>query len=387
MIEQSSFKVKRKIKQVLSGISSELSVPRYKFVLEMVSGALSTGSLNIMEISRSLKETIGVKHTHKRLQRHISSGDRILDLSKGYVIRHPAEKIEADSFIYLDGGDLTYAQATSYEQMSLVRDGSSGKIKKGYPLNMIVCRNGSGRVFPVYLDIFHRHLGYTSDNAETYKAIDWFMCHHGSKGIWTMDRGYDSYSIMNYILERQGRFNIRLRGNRLLRNCQYVAKAEDIARGIDRRYRHGRGCYGYEHCYLRDYPVTLIYYKDTRADLLLLNSGHIKEDDIIKQRIGSYFKRWGVEEGCKFIKQSFGLEKAQVSTFTGIRCLLGVVLLSWQVLTRVSMDEELEYIIKKESKMCIRKNVVFDYFRIIKGIMTVIPRQTHEFSKRYVYFF
>ena len=60
MIEQSSSKVKRKIKQVLHGISSHLSVPNYKFILEMVSGTLSSGSLNMMELSRSLKETIGI---------------------------------------------------------------------------------------------------------------------------------------------------------------------------------------------------------------------------------------------------------------------------------------------------------------------------------------
>jgi len=349
----------------------------------MVSGTLSSGSLNMMEISRVLKETIGIKHTHKRLQRHVSSGGMFLDLSNEYNILHVAEEISADSLIYLDGGDLTYSQATSYEQMSLVHDGSSGKIKDGYPLNMIVCRNGSGRVFPVYLDIFHRHSNYTSDNAETYKAIDWFMRHHGTKGIWTMDRGYDNYSIMKYILERNGRFNIRLCNKRHLRFGEHTTNVRDIVHNL-RLHVLGRGHYGYAHCYLRDYPVTLIYYKNKYSDMMLLNSGHINEDTIIKQRIHGYFKRWGVEEGYKFIKQSFGLEKAQVSRFNGIRCLLGVVMLSWQVLTRVSMDEELEYIVKKESKMCIRKNVVFDYFRIIKGIMMIFSRcaEMYRYRKR-----
>jgi len=348
----------------------------------MVSGSLSSGSLNMMEISRSLKESIDVKHTHKRLQRHVSSGSIYLNLSNEYMIRHPAESIEAESFIYLDGGDLTYMQARSYEHMSSVRDGSSGTIKPGYPLNMIVCRNGLNRVFPVYLDIFHRHVGYTSDNTETYKAIDWFMLHHGINGIWTMDRGYDSYSIMDYILQRQGRFNIRLVGNRHLRYGQRSVKAEEIAHGLDRCYRLGDGLYGYEQCYLRDYPVTLIYYKDKRADMILLNSGHISGADIIKQRIQGYFKRWGVEEGYKFIKQSFGLEKSQVSRFNGIRCLLGVSMLSWQVLVKVSMDEELEYIVKKESKMCMRKKVVFDYYRIIRGIMAILSRCTEMYRYR-----
>ena len=59
-------------------------------------------------------------------------------------------------------------------------------------------------------------------------------------------------------------------------------------------------------------------------------------------------------------------------------------MLSWQVLTCVSMDKELEYIIKKESKMCIRKKVVFDYYRIIKGIMAIFSRcaEMYRYRKR-----
>ena len=199
-----------------------------------------------------------------------------------------------------------------------------------------------------------------------------------------MDRGYDSYSIMEYILERHGNFNIRLCNKRHLRYGEHTSKVRDIAHNLNLRYILGRGHYGYAHCYLRDYPVTLIYYKNKYSDMILLNSGHINEEQIIKQRIYGYFKRWGVEEGYKFIKQSFGLEKAQVNRFAGIRCLLGVVMLSWQVLTRVSMDEELEYIIKKESKMCIRKKVVFDYYRIIKGIMAIFSRcaEMYRYRKR-----
>jgi hypothetical protein len=384
MLEQNPTKVKRKIKSVINSISSELSVPDYKFVLEMVSASISSGSLNLMELSRSLKEGIGIKHTHKRLQRHVSNGGIFLNLSNKYCLTRPAEPIGKDTFIYLDGGDLSYSKATSYEHMSTVMDGSTGKLKQGYPLNMIACCNGSGRVFPLYLDIFHRHVGYTSDNTETYKAIDCFMSRYGSNGIWTMDRGYDSYRIMEYILERGGMFNIRLKGNRHLQCVKHKSLASEIAAGLNRRYKLGHGSYGYKHCYLREHAVTLVYYKDRNADLILLNSGHISKTKIISQRIQGYFKRWGVEECYKFIKQSFGLEKARVSSFSGIRCLLGVVMLAWQVLIEVSKDNELEYIVLNASKMCISKKVVFDYYRIIKGIMMIFNscKEMYRYRKR-----
>jgi hypothetical protein len=46
-----------------------------------------------------------------------------------------------DAYLYLDGGDITYSQAESYSSMSLVRDGSTGKLKEGYLLNLVVYKD------------------------------------------------------------------------------------------------------------------------------------------------------------------------------------------------------------------------------------------------------
>jgi hypothetical protein len=66
-----------------------------------------------------------------------------------------------------------------------------------------------------------------SDNKETLGIIDRFMGVHGTKGVWTLDRGYDSKCIMKHILERGGNFNIRQKGNRHLTvtDCQLSARA------------------------------------------------------------------------------------------------------------------------------------------------------------------
>lgn len=382
MLEQNSTKVKRKIRKVVDAVSMWLSVPEYKFMLEMVSGALSSGSLNLMELSRSLKENIDIKHTHKRLQRHVSLAGQFLDLSNQYSLTHPAEPISTDTFIYLDGGDLTYSKAVSYEYMSTVKDGSSGGLKNGYPLNMIACRNAGGKVFPMYLDVFHRHVDYTSDNTETYKVISSFMSVYGNKGIWTMDRGYDSFKIMDYIIQRKGSFNIRLCGNRHLRSGDKSLRADEMAKGLNRRYSLKFGRYGYKHCYLQGHAVTFIYYKGGYSDLMLLNSGHISKSKIIKQRIEGYFNRWGVEECYKFLKQSFGIERARVGSFGGIRCLLGVSMLAWQVIARVSQDEELACIVKKEAKMSITKKIIFDYYRLFHGVKTILEHGIEMFRYR-----
>ncbi|MDR0453729.1 MAG: hypothetical protein LBH05_02825, partial [Deferribacteraceae bacterium] len=244
-------------------------------MLEMITGMLATQSSNLTEIARSLKEDTGIKHISKRIHRHISTSSNILDISNTYTSHCCKSAINEETLICLDAGDITYSKAKGYEFMSMVHDGSSGKIRLGYPLNLLVCRNGKSAPFPVLLEVFNRRENYMSDNKETLSIIERFMEVHGSKGVWTLDRGYDSRLIMEFILERGGNFNIRQKGNRHLTAYGCSQSAHSIATGITRRYRYSEGSFGYKKCYLGDNAVTLIYYKRGKVDLILLSSGHI----------------------------------------------------------------------------------------------------------------
>jgi hypothetical protein len=62
----------------------------------------------------------------------------------------------------------------------------------------VVYKDENREVTLVFLDIYHRLEGYESDNAETYKVLDKVMGVIESKGIWTMDRGYNNHEIMRY---------------------------------------------------------------------------------------------------------------------------------------------------------------------------------------------
>jgi len=256
MIAKQSEKVKRKIKNVVNRISSSLTKPKRKFLLEMLTGMLSSQSSNLTSIARSLKEDTDIKHTSKHIHRNISTSRKISGISNDYSLNFCKPDINEETLICLDGGDITYSQARGYEFMSTVHDGSSGKLRSGYPLNLLVCRNGKEAPFPVLLEIFNRHDDYVSDNKETFGMIERFMGVHGAKGIWTLDRGYDSKLIMQYILERGGNFNIRQTGKRHLTVNGSSLSARDIATGINRRYRYGGSSYGYKKCYLDNAPVT-----------------------------------------------------------------------------------------------------------------------------------
>jgi hypothetical protein len=77
-----------------------------------------------------------------------------LNIANTYSLECCKSEIQEETLICLDGGYLTYSQAKGYEFMSNVHDGSSGEIRPGYPLNLLVCRNGDESPFPVMLGYF-----------------------------------------------------------------------------------------------------------------------------------------------------------------------------------------------------------------------------------------
>ncbi|MDR0454450.1 MAG: hypothetical protein LBH05_06540 [Deferribacteraceae bacterium] len=56
MIAVQAEKVKRKIKSIVNKVSGDLAKPKHKFLLEMLTGVLSSQSSNLSSIARSLEE-------------------------------------------------------------------------------------------------------------------------------------------------------------------------------------------------------------------------------------------------------------------------------------------------------------------------------------------
>jgi hypothetical protein len=384
MIEHNSKKVKGIIKRTVNSLPGSLGLPKIKFLYEMVGGVIASGSMMLSDIGRALKERIDIKHTEKRLQRNVSRSGEVLEYCNQMGLEAAGKRIKPDTYLYIDGGDLTYSQAESYEKMGHVHDGSTGKIKMGYPLNMAVYKNERGEVIPVYLEMFHRQDGYLSDNVQTLGLIERLMRECKGKGIFVMDRGYDSKRVMRYIMDRGGRFIIRQTGRRDLYVGDKKVSASELSDAINCRYEHRNGRYGYKKCYLENYPVTLILYRRGKQSMMLLCSGHISRSREAAASINGYFNRWGIEEGYKFIKQRFGIEKALVKKVESIKCLLGVIHLAWRVLAEIAEDEELKYEIERKARIIDRKGVKFLYYRIAKGVSAIFSlcKEFYRFRRK-----
>ena len=72
------------------------------------------------------------------------------------------------------------------------------------------------------------------------------------------------------------------------------------------------------------------------------------------------------------MKQTFGLETAQISNFNGIKNIAAIALFAWYILKCIEHDEELEYIAMKEAKYNKKKKVKFKYYRLAEGIKKIL---------------
>ena len=117
-------------------------------------------------------------------------------------------------------------------------------------------------------------------------------------------------------------------------------------------------------------PITVVYHQKT-SDITLLCSGHLSKKEA-EQSIYRYFKRWSIEDSYRFMKQTFGLETAQISNFNGIKNIAAIALFAWYILKCIEHDEELEYITMKEAKYNKKKKVKFKYYRLAEGIKKIL---------------
>jgi len=397
IISENTEKVKKKALRLVEKLETRLSKPERKFVLEMIMGMLISGSSNISEIARSLQEPLALKHTTKRLDRMLTH-HHILGISNQLCLEESVDKIDEHTIIALDGGDTVHPYGENFEYMKTVRDGSASTLGKGYWLNQISGYNPhSCETFPIALDIYSSiEPGHKSANNEALKLVDSTLDLVGTKGLWVMDRGYDSGIILDHFLRLGLNFAVRMDTSSSSRNIIVKGCSVNIvnaAKSINRRVTYNKNCrFGSRKVEIdvrgARYPVTLICFKDQRnkEPMLLLTSGWQKSKKELKRRIRGYFRRWGVEESYRFEKQCFGVEKATVRRFSRVQTLIGLTLLSWVLLTKINDAPKLKKEVLKHAKM--EKNKPKDmpkfvYYRLLKGVQNMFKGVAELFRFRW----
>jgi hypothetical protein len=399
IISENREKVKRKAQSLINKRSCGFSKPKSKFVLEMMLGLLTSGSCNLSEIARHLKEPTSLKHTLKRLRRNLSDGD-ILEECNRLCLQEASVKINERTILALDSGDITHQYGEKFEHMGYVHDGSNSKYKKkdmkpGYWLNQVRGYNPSGKeTFPVLLDIYScSEKDFKSANNESLKLVRQVTHQVGSIGLWVMDRGYDSGVLLEHFLQESLNFAVRMKFTRNLLVDGKSINIKQAASTINRRVKYNKNSrFGSLKAKIKlnrcEYEVTLICFKDKRnkEPLLLLCNGWIKSTIELKHRIRGYFRRWGVEESYRFEKQGFGIEKCTLRKFNRIKTMIGLTLLSWLLLVKINEAPKLREAVLKKARMEKNKRgqrPKFIYYRLLKGVQNLFAGVKELFRFRW----
>lgn len=393
IISENQQKVKRLAIRLISRLDREISVPLKKFILEMCFGMITTGSSNVNLIAGKLKESCLVKHTIKRLQRMLLHS-QVLDHANRLSLDVLGSRIDNNTILALDGGDIVHQYGKKFEKIATVKDGSSGDLRLGYWLNQVSGYNPSMQeTFPVQLSIYSTlEKGFKSANIEGFKIVDKVISRIGRVGLWVLDRGYDGGEYFYYFLRNKLDFMVRMNKTRNLIYKGESVNIKVLAKRINRRVGFSHVAkFGSMKVKLKvknkEHEMTLICYKDKRnkEPIIFLTNGWIKSAKELKRRIRGYFYRWGVEECYRFEKQGFGIEKSKSRNFKRIKALLGLSVISWLIMIKVNEQPRLKEVVLKKAKMekeKVKDRPKFIYYRLQRGIQNLFEGIKRLFSFR-----
>jgi len=337
-----AFKLREQIVEFSGELSAGLPKVLRRFMTEMVYGIQARQSLRLTEISRALGERDSVKKNVERLSRQLGRWGlwRLVTLR---LLKMAAKRIGETTLLILDISDLSKKYARRMEYMARVRDGSEKEEGRGYwTLNVIGAEVGSARVLPLYGRLYSPQApDWGSENAEITRAIAEVSAATEGRGIWVLDRGGDRGKLFDYLLDRDHRFIIRLRGDRSLESGSLQSAlgfaqdcpplfVEYVAREESDKERPLRLEVGYRKVRLPSRPdlLTLVVVKGFGAEpLMLLTNLSIKRSrKSVWHVVAAYMSRWRVEETIRFLKQSYALEDIRLLTYVRLQNMMAILM-------------------------------------------------------------
>ena len=120
----------------------------------MLYGIQAAEDVKVSEIARSLAEPVRLLKTETRLCRNLAGPD-LTERVNRFLAWEGAGRVQADTVLALDLGDLTKRYAKAMEHLATVRDGSTGALAAGYWLCEVVAAEVCGeRIVPMYGELY-----------------------------------------------------------------------------------------------------------------------------------------------------------------------------------------------------------------------------------------
>src|SRR5690625_3059108 len=198
-LRQDIYTVKRSIFNFSSKLNEGMQKPNKNFIMDMLFGLAKGKSVLLSDIARTLEEPIDTIQTVKRLSTRLDEFQEEDQLIENYASMISPHFKEKDNLVIVDNSEIVKLYSSKLEALGEVRDGSTGRIEKGYwTTNMIGITPTSKHPLPLYSHLFSSvEEGFISQNEETYKGLRHVRnVLDNRKATFVMDRDYDDGQMM-----------------------------------------------------------------------------------------------------------------------------------------------------------------------------------------------
>ena len=338
-----------------------ITKPKKKFVDQMLYGIISSKTVLISKISRSLKEPIKLIKTENRLCRNLGDG-KIGKLIQNGIIKNQRDHIKKDTLLALDFSDISKGYAKKMEYITYVRDGSKNETAMGYNTCQVVGVEKKNLI-PLYGKLYSTiEPEFRSENKEMFNAIDSVSNYCGNNGVWLIDRGADRNKVFEYMVKNGKDFIIRIKGNRILltgnyfseknngyelaNNCR-IEEEEEIFFKKNEKQELYKLQYGRRAVTIAGIGsilyLTVIWGFTKDKPMMLLSS----KDRSAKKIFRSYLSRWRIEDMIRFTKQVFDLENIRVLKYQSLQNIYSIITLATVFMITYLSKEEGKFFLEK----------------------------------------
>lgn len=374
-----------------TGYVKDLTQGSYRSTQKMFKGVLFgmmvSKSVLISEITRAYSDGSGFRATHKRFCRGLSSVRWDTALVQTHYLHHTTPLIKNSSFIAVDIGDITKTRARRMPQMTTVRDGSTGTLKKGWWLLEVEAITKQGKHLPLWLELFSTTTRqFKSFRYLTQKTIQSLAKELGTKGLWLFDRGFDNWQFFQFLHDLKLRFLMRANSKRnvFLPGHKHCHSLSSVVKNITYTetilWGHKRNPYplslGSTEIIIPQsgQKLLLVVARGFGRHPLLLFTNDLSSTRKLSWFVRSYLKRWGVEVSGRFIKQAFQLELIRLLSFRGLVNLVWLTLWCFGFLSRLYFCARKIFIRLTSSVPGFTAVPAFCYYRLAHALSVVLSR-------------
>ena len=358
-----------------------------RFIGEMIYGMSCSGSVHISKIADSLKEETKKINTIERLCLNLEK--RMSATVRNNYLKMAMKELDENPIILVDDSDIAKPYGKAFEDLCLVRDGSStdNKLVKGYHVTEIVgLTKKTKQPISLFSSVYsNTSEGFKSTNAVTFGALEEITNRLGKKrATFVFDRGYDQNDLFKFMHKAEQDYVIRVKNNRnfYLNSKTTPTKAFKIAATRKGKFKEElwfqnekKTVYvSHVNCRItaskNRVSLVVVHGLSEEEPMLLATNKILKGKDDVIAVLRTYMSRWRIEEYFRFKKQHFGFEDFRIRNLESINNLNSILSYLLCFLGKMTEKKDTKVLTQRLLKASnpLKENVLFYYYQLAKGI-------------------